>query len=205
MSDLAAYLKENQQVFEEDLFALLRVASVSADWRHRGDIRAAATWVCDHFKRMGLAPELIETEGHPLIYAEIAAVAGAPVVLVYGHYDVQPPDPLDEWISPPFEPTVRDGNLYARGATDDKGQMLTHVQSVRGLARDRPASCRCSSSSSSKAKRRSAASTWKHSSRRPRGAAGLRRGGDQRLRANSARASRRSPTDCAGSPTTNCG
>jgi succinyl-diaminopimelate desuccinylase len=79
---------------------------------------------------MGLATELIETAGHPLVYAQTPAVPGAPVALVYGHYDVQPPEPLDEWITPPFEPTVRDGNIYARGATDDKGQMLTHVKSV---------------------------------------------------------------------------
>ena len=82
------------------------------------------------FKQLGLATELIETAGHPLVYAESPPVPGEPVALVYGHYDVQPPEPLDEWISPPFEPTVRDGNVYARGATDDKGQMLTHVKSV---------------------------------------------------------------------------
>ena len=80
--------------------------------------------------RLGLATELIPTAGHPLVYAESPPVPGKPVALVYGHYDVQPPEPLDEWISPPFEPTVRDGNIYARGATDDKGQMLTHVKSV---------------------------------------------------------------------------
>ena len=82
------------------------------------------------FQSLGLKAEMIETAGHPLVYAESPAVAGAPTVLVYGHYDVQPPDPLDEWISPPFEPTRRDGNLYARGATDDKGQMLTHVKAA---------------------------------------------------------------------------
>ena len=77
-----------------------------------------------------MATELIETAGHPLIYAEAPPIPGVPIALVYGHYDVQPPEPLDEWISPPFEPTVRNGNIYARGATDDKGQMLTHVKSV---------------------------------------------------------------------------
>jgi succinyl-diaminopimelate desuccinylase len=82
------------------------------------------------FQRLGLATELVETAGHPLVYAESPPVPGAPVALVYGHYDVQPPEPLEEWISPPFEPAVRDGNIYARGATDDKGQMITHVKSV---------------------------------------------------------------------------
>ncbi len=85
---------------------------------------------------MGSAAELIETCGNPVVYAESPPVPGAPTVLVYGHYDVQPPDPLDEWISPPFEPIERDGNLYARGATDDKGQMLTHVKSVEAWMAD---------------------------------------------------------------------
>ena len=84
-----------------------------------------------HLGRLGLSAELIETAGHPIVYAESPPVPGAPTVLVYGHYDVQPADPLDQWITPPFEPTVRDGNIYARGATDDKGQMLTHVKSAQ--------------------------------------------------------------------------
>ena len=99
--------------------------------RHRADIARAAEWVAAQFRHVGLETEVIETAGHPLVFAESPPVPGRPVVLVYGHYDVQPPDPLDEWISPPFEPTRRDGNLYARGATDDKGQMLTHVKSVQ--------------------------------------------------------------------------
>ena len=103
---------------------------MSADSRQRGEVRRAADWMADQFKKLGLATELIETAGHPLIYAETPPVPGVPIALVYGHYDVQPPEPLDEWISPPFEPTVRNGNIYARGATDDKGQMLTHVKSV---------------------------------------------------------------------------
>jgi succinyl-diaminopimelate desuccinylase len=104
---------------------------VSADSRHRPDVRRAAEWMRDEFARMGLQPRLIETDGQPLVYAETPPVPGAPIVLVYGHYDVQPPDPLDQWISPPFQPTRRNGNIYARGATDDKGQMLTHVKSAQ--------------------------------------------------------------------------
>src|SRR6185295_1181594 len=77
----------------------------------------------------------VETPGHPVVYAQSAAAPGAPTVLVYGHYDVQPPDPLNEWISPPFEPTVRNGNIYARGATDDKGQMFTHIKSAEAWTR----------------------------------------------------------------------
>src|SRR6187551_536318 len=112
MNDLNNYIEAHRQAFVDDLCGLLRIASVSADSRQRGEVRRAAEWVLAQFKQLGLAAELIETTGHPLVYAESPAVAGAPVVLVYGHYDVQPPEPLEEWISPPFEPTVRDGNVY---------------------------------------------------------------------------------------------
>jgi succinyl-diaminopimelate desuccinylase len=130
MTGVTNYIQSQRQAFEDDLSALLRIASVSADSRQRGEVRRAATWVAEQFQRLGLATELIETPGHPLVYAQTPPVPGKPVALVYGHYDVQPPEPLDEWITPPFEPTVRNGNLYARGATDDKGQVLTHVKSV---------------------------------------------------------------------------
>ncbi len=130
MKEVNQYIESHRQAFVDDLCGLLRIASVSADSRQRGEVRRAAEWVFTQFKQLGLAAELIETTGHPLVYAESPPVPGMPVALVYGHYDVQPPEPLDEWISPPFEPTVRNGNLYARGATDDKGQMLTHVKSV---------------------------------------------------------------------------
>jgi acetylornithine deacetylase/succinyl-diaminopimelate desuccinylase-like protein len=130
VDSVITYIQSHRQAFEDELAALLRVASVSADSRQRGEVRRAAEWIADQFKKLGLATELIQTAGHPLIYAETPPVPGVPVALVYGHYDVQPPEPLDEWISPPFEPTVRNGNIYARGATDDKGQMLTHVKSV---------------------------------------------------------------------------
>jgi len=131
MADLASFLSAQAAQFEADLFELLRIPSVSADSRHKGDVRKAAEWVAGQFRSMNLSTELIETAGHPLVYAESPPVPGAPVALVYGHYDVQPPDPLNEWITPAFEPTVRNGNVYARGATDDKGQMLTHVKSVQ--------------------------------------------------------------------------
>ena len=130
MTTVNDYLETHRQAFVDDLAELLRIASVSADSRHAGDVRRAAQWMVSQFQRLGLSTEMIETAGHPLVVAESPPVPGAPVALVYGHYDVQPPDPLDQWITPPFEPTVRDGNVYARGATDDKGQMLTHVKSV---------------------------------------------------------------------------
>src|SRR5471032_2970348 len=98
------YIQANRQAFVDDLTDLLRIPSVSADPRFAGDIRQAAEWVAARFKQLGLATELVETAGHPLVYAESPHVPGKPVAMVYGHYDVQPPDPLGEWISPPFEP-----------------------------------------------------------------------------------------------------
>jgi succinyl-diaminopimelate desuccinylase len=135
MKEVISYIQTHRQRFEGDLAELLRIASVSADSRQRAEVRRAAEWMAHQFKQLGLATELVETAGHPLVYAQTPPVPGSPVALVYGHYDVQPAEPLDEWITPPFEPTVRNGNIYARGATDDKGQMLTHINSVEAWIR----------------------------------------------------------------------
>ncbi|WP_260706880.1 dipeptidase [Edaphobacter flagellatus] len=121
--------------------ALLRIPSISTLPEHAGDVRRAAQFVADELKRIGMENvRLIETAatdhpgGHPLVYADwLKAGSGATTVLCYGHYDVQPAEPLDEWKSPPFEPTERDGNLYARGAVDDKGQMWMHVKALESL------------------------------------------------------------------------
>lgn len=123
-------LTESADRHLDELVEWLKIPSISSDSSRVADIRRAADWLLQKFQTAGLNTKLIETAGHPMILAESPEVAGAPVVCVYGHYDVQPPEPLDEWVSGPFEPAVRDGNLYARGATDDKGQLLTHVQSV---------------------------------------------------------------------------
>ncbi|MCH2125148.1 MAG: dipeptidase [Pirellulaceae bacterium] len=131
MTNFNSYLEEHRQRFEDDLCELLRIPSVSTDSQYKHEVRQAGEWVANQFRKLQFETELIETAGHPIVYAESPPVEGAPTVLVYGHYDVQPPDPLDEWISPPFEPTCRDGNIYARGATDDKGQMLTHIKSAQ--------------------------------------------------------------------------
>ena len=114
----------------DELVQWLKIPSVSSDTSRRDDVLKAAEWLSDKFRSAGLAVEQLPTAGHPIVYAETPPVAGAPVALVYGHYDVQPAEPLEEWISGPFEPAERAGNLYARGATDDKGQVLTHIQSV---------------------------------------------------------------------------
>jgi len=131
-SDIQNYLDEHAGRFQQELCDWLRMASVSTDPGFAPDVRLAADWLQKKFDGLGFSTELIETVGHPIVYAESPAVPGAPVVLVYGHYDVQPPDPLDKWDAPPFEPTVRDGKVFARGATDDKGQLLTHVLSCEG-------------------------------------------------------------------------
>ena len=131
------YLSSHREDFEARLFEVLRFPSVSAVESHRSDVKHTAQWFCDLFAKIGLQTELIESEGHPIVLAEYTppdTEAGQmPTVMIYGHYDVQPPDPIELWHSPPFEPTVRDGNVYARGATDNKGQFLTHVFAVESL------------------------------------------------------------------------
>lgn len=128
-------LKQAAPRFEEELLQLLRIPSVSAESRYAPDVRRAAEFVRSQLHGLGFAAELVETSGHPIVYAESPPVAGAPTVLVYGHYDVQPADPLDLWKTPPFEPSIRDGVVYARGATDDKGQMFTHIKSAEAWVR----------------------------------------------------------------------
>ena len=114
----------------EELMEWLRIPSVSSDSSRLLEVKQAANWVAEKLQQAGLEVEILPTDGHPMVFAQSPRIEGAPVVLVYGHYDVQPVEPLDEWVSGPFEPTIRDGNVYARGATDDKGQVLTHIQSV---------------------------------------------------------------------------
>jgi acetylornithine deacetylase/succinyl-diaminopimelate desuccinylase-like protein len=137
MQEIHQYLRENRQRFEGDLCDLLRIPSVSADSRCRDAIQQAARWLTEHLTALGLTAEVIPTNGCPIVYAESPPVKDAPTVLVYGHYDVQPPEPLEQWTTPPFEPDIRDGNVYARGATDDKGQMLTHVHSAEAWLKTR--------------------------------------------------------------------
>ncbi len=123
-SSAVAFARQNHPRFLDELKALLRIPSISTLPEHKDDCRKAAEMLLAELKRIGMEnARLIETEGHPLVYADWLHAAGKPTVLIYGHYDVQPPDPLDEWLSPPFEPTERNGNIYARGAVDDKGQV----------------------------------------------------------------------------------
>src|ERR1700691_5092766 len=133
-SSAVSYARQNRPRFLDELKALLRIPSVSTLPEHKGDCRHAAEVLATELTRIGMENvKLIETEGHPLVYADWLKAAGKPTVLVYGHYDVQPPDPLDEWLSPPFEPTERNGNIYARGAVDDKGQVVAQVKALESL------------------------------------------------------------------------
>ncbi len=121
--------------FLDDLKELLRIPSISTMSEHKADIRRAAEWLTADFESMGMTRvELFPTGGHPIVYAEWLGASGAPTVLIYGHYDVQPADDAaGQWLSDPFEPDIRDGNLYARGATDDKGQTFTQMKAVHSL------------------------------------------------------------------------
>jgi acetylornithine deacetylase/succinyl-diaminopimelate desuccinylase-like protein len=127
--------RERERLLRE-LGEFLSIPSVSTLPEHAGDCRAAAQWLAAELGRLGCSHvTLLEGRGHPVVWAESPPVEGKPTLLVYGHYDVQPPDPLEEWESPPFSPTVRDGNLFARGAADDKGQvfcLLKAYEAVRG-------------------------------------------------------------------------
>ncbi len=133
-STAVEFARQNHPRFLEELKSLLRIPSISTLPEHKDDCRKAAETLATELKRIGMENvHLIETGGHPLVYADWLHAAGKPTVLVYGHYDVQPPDPLDEWLSPPFEPTIRNGNIYARGAVDDKGQVVAQVKALESL------------------------------------------------------------------------
>ncbi|HWB27175.1 MAG TPA: dipeptidase [Chitinophagaceae bacterium] len=128
------YQQQNKQRFLDELLDLLRIPSVSARSEHKSDMIACAEAVKQHLLKAGAEKaEIYETPGHPVVYGEKIIDSSKPTVLVYGHYDVQPPDPLNLWNSPPFEPIIKDGKIYARGACDDKGQFFMHVKALETL------------------------------------------------------------------------
>jgi len=128
------YARQNQPRFLAELKDLLRIPSVSTLPQHKTDIERAADFLAAQMRTIGLEHvEVIKTACHPLVYADWLRAPGKPTALCYGHYDVQPPDPLNEWTTPPFEPTERNQNLYARGAVDDKGQMFMHLKALESL------------------------------------------------------------------------
>lgn len=138
MQDVLAYLEEHSERHLEDLRAFVRIPSVSTDSRHTADVARAAEWVAARLSAAGLPDARVNgTPGHPVVTASWTDAPGAPTVLVYGHYDVQPPDPLERWDSPPFEPTERDGKLFARGVSDDKAPMLIPIRVAEAFLQTR--------------------------------------------------------------------
>lgn len=126
----------NRSRFVAELADFIRFPSVSAQPKHAGDIKNCARWLADHLHAIGLEnARVVPTDRHPLVHAEWRGAIGRPTVLIYGHYDVQPADPLGEWRSPPFEPAIRDGNIFGRGASDDKGQMFAHIKALESYLR----------------------------------------------------------------------
>ena len=131
MENVINYIKENENTYIEELKEFLRIPSISTSKENKEDIKRAADFVAEKLKIAGMnRVEIFQTEGHPLVYGEWLGAPGKPTVLIYGHYDVQPVDPIEFWDNPPFEPVIKDGKIYARGATDDKGQMYMHIKCV---------------------------------------------------------------------------
>src|SRR5437588_5328871 len=134
MTQLETYITENEGRFLEDLKGWLRIPSISTLPEYNGEVRRAAEYAADQLKRIGFEQAgLIQTDGHPLVYGEWLKAPGNPTLLIYGHYDVQPVDPVDLWHTPPFEPTIRGDNLYCRGACDDKGQTMLVFKALESL------------------------------------------------------------------------
>ena len=139
MSDAISYARANHDRFLAEYNELLSIPSVSTLPEHKADVERTAAWLADHLKCLGLNEvAIVATAGHPVVYAEWLGAPGKPTVLVYGHYDVQPVDPIDEWESPPFEPTIRGDNIYARGASDMKGQLFANLKALEALAQEGP-------------------------------------------------------------------
>lgn len=136
------YIAQNKDRFLEELLELLRIPSVSADSKYKGDVAKCAEAVKESLLKAGCDnAEICPTAGHPIVYGEKMIDASLPTILVYGHYDVQPADPLNLWHSGPFEPVIKDGNIYARGACDDKGQVFMHVKALEVMAKTNTLAC----------------------------------------------------------------
>jgi acetylornithine deacetylase/succinyl-diaminopimelate desuccinylase-like protein len=128
--DLDAFFSANSPRIRDELFQFLRIPSVSARSEHNADTARAADWFADSLRKVGLQATVYPTAGHPVVVGEWRGAPGAPTLLVYGHYDVQPSEPVELWHSPPFEPTMREGKIFARGSVDDKGQLFLHVKAL---------------------------------------------------------------------------
>jgi acetylornithine deacetylase/succinyl-diaminopimelate desuccinylase-like protein len=142
MENVKDYIQQNKDRFLNELVELLKIPSISADSKYRSDVVKAAEYVKDKLLSAGAdIAEVCETEGHPIVYGEKIVDPDLPTVLVYGHYDVQPADPLELWTSPPFEPVIKDEKIYARGACDDKGQMYMHIKAFESMMKNDSLAC----------------------------------------------------------------
>ncbi len=148
MQNIQNYIQENKERFLDELLEMLRIPSISADPKYKGDVAKTADLVAESLTKAGCAKvEIYPTKGHPIVYGEHMLDSALPTVLVYGHYDVQPPDPLDLWDSPPFEPVIKkttihpDGAIFARGSCDDKGQMYMHVKAFEAMIQNNQLPC----------------------------------------------------------------
>jgi acetylornithine deacetylase/succinyl-diaminopimelate desuccinylase-like protein len=134
MEKILPFIESNKQRYLSELKDFLAIPSVSSQSNHNGDIQLCAQWVADHMKTVGMENiKIMPTPGHPVVYSEWLGAPGAPTVLLYGHYDVQPVDPLNLWTSPPFEMTIRGENIFARGSADDKGQVFIHLKGIEAM------------------------------------------------------------------------
>ncbi|CAA9567583.1 MAG: Acetylornithine deacetylase/Succinyl-diaminopimelate desuccinylase and related deacylases [uncultured Truepera sp.] len=133
MGDTKTFIEARRTQLLEELSEFLKIPSVSTATHHKDDVRRAADFLVHKLQPLGFQTQVFETARHPVVYAERSLSDSVPTVLIYGHYDVQPPEPLELWTTPPFEPTVRDGKLHARGASDDKGQVYAHIKGVEAL------------------------------------------------------------------------
>lgn len=139
---MKTYIDQNKDRFLDELFQLLRIPSVSADSKYKNDVFKAADFIKQKLEEAGIdKAEICPTDGYPIVFGQKLIDPSKPTVLVYGHYDVQPPDPLDLWETPPFEPQIRDGKIFARGASDDKGQMYMHVKALETMVRNNSLPC----------------------------------------------------------------
>jgi acetylornithine deacetylase/succinyl-diaminopimelate desuccinylase-like protein len=137
MQQILTYLEANRERYLAELTEFIAIPSVSSQTEHINDVRRCADWISGQLRTIGIQNvQIMETPGHPVVYGDWLGAPGKPTVLLYGHYDVQPDDPVDLWTSPPFEATIRDGNLYARGATDDKGQVFAHLKALEAYMKN---------------------------------------------------------------------
>ena len=137
MESILAFLETHKDRYLSELNEFLAIPSVSTHPQNAADVRRCADWVADHMRVIGLENvQVFQTAGHPVVYCDWLHAAGKPTVLLYGHYDVQPAEPFDLWESPPFQGTVRGGNLYARGAADDKGQVFIHLKAIEAIMKN---------------------------------------------------------------------